>query len=278
MQTFRSPDRSVTLAYDQAGHFGPRVLLVQGVACVGEGWRPQIAELARDHQLAWFDNRGIGASHPYEGAISVEEMARDCHRLLDHLGWPSAHFVGHSLGGIIVQQVARDIPSRVASLSLLSTLRRGREATMMTLANIGVSLRSQFGSARTRWLTLAEMPFPRTYLAKLSDAEKLGLTQMMFCRNFLSAPAIVRKQVAALWRHRGGDMTSLRAIPTLIVTGALDIVVRTRLSDDLKAHLPKARLERFDDAGHGVPISHAAAVNALLRTHFAANQSGKMDS
>lgn len=273
MQTFHSADRSVTLAYDQAGHSGPRVLMVQGAACIGEGWRPQIDSLARDHQVAWLDNRGIGASFPCHGAISVEEMARDCHRLIDHLGWPDVHLVGHSMGGLIVQQVARDIPSRVRSLSLLSTLRRGRDATMMTLPNLSVSLRSQFGSARSRWLKLAAMPFPKPYLATLSEAEQLRLIQLIFCRNFLDAPPIMRKQVAALFRHRGGDMTSLRSIPTLIVTGALDIVVRTQLSDDLKTHLPHARLERFADAGHGVPLQHAAAVNDLLRAHFAAQPS-----
>lgn len=270
MQTFQSSDRSVTLAYDRAGQFGPRVLLVQGAACVGEGWRPQIENLSRDHQVAWLDNRGIGASFPCHGAISIEEMARDCQRLLDHLGWSSAHLVGHSMGGLIVQQVARDVPSRVLSLSLLSTLRRGRDATMMTLPNIGVTLRSQFGSARRRWLTLAELPFPKPYLETLSEAERLRLTQLIFCRNFLQTPAIMRQQVAALFRHRGGDMSSLRSIPTLIVTGALDIVVRTQLSDDLHSHLPHARLERFADAGHGVPLQHAAAVNTLLRGHFAA--------
>jgi pimeloyl-ACP methyl ester carboxylesterase len=245
--------------------------MVQGVGCVGEGWRPQIGDLSRDHQVAWLDNRGIGASAPFRGTVSVEEMAQDCRQLLDHMGWNRVHLVGHSMGGVIVQQVARADPSRVASISLLSTVRCGRAAALITLPNLVVSLRSQFGTERKRWLTLAEMAFPRTYLATLSEEARLRLVQMIFCRDFLAAPAIVRKQIAALWHHRGGEMSALRAIPALIVTGALDIVVRSRYSDDLLAHLPKARLVRFADAGHGVPLQHADEVSALLRRHFAAH-------
>lgn len=262
------PLAEVTLSYGCAGTHGPRVLMVQGVGCVGEGWRPQIEDLARDHQVAWLDNRGIGGSLPLSGAVTIEAMARDCQHLIRHLGWDRVHLVGHSMGGVIVQQVARDMPAHTASLTLMSTVRRGRDASIPSLASIVVSLRTRFGSDRARWLKAAALPFPPAYRATLPDDEQLRLMQMIFCRDFLSTPAIVRKQVAALWAHRGGDMAGLMSTPTLIVTGAQDIVVHTRHSDDLKAQLPQARLQRLADAGHGVPLQHAAAVNQLLRDHF----------
>lgn len=268
MPIFNLLEGSGTLFYDRAGSRGPRVLLVQGVGCVGEGWRPQIDDLARDHQVAWLDNRGIGGSVPFGGAVTVEEMARDCQRLLDHLGWQTAHLVGHSMGGLIVAQAGREFPQRVASLSLLSTLRRGRDAALPTLASLRITLRLLRGAEGARWLTVAELPFPRPFLATLSEEERLRLVQLIFCRDFLSRPRIVRQQIAALWRHRGGDMAPLRNIPTLILTGALDIVVKSSFSDDLYAHLPHARLERFADAGHGLPLQHPARVNDLLRKHF----------
>lgn len=269
MLKFQISDPATTLAYDRAGHSGPRVLLVQGTGCVGEGWRPQIDDLGRDHQVVWFDNRGIGESTPNSGPITAQELGRDCLRLLDHLGWQRAHLVGHSLGGILVQEAARAAPARVQSLSLLSTLRRGRDAAVPTLRSLRISLSLFFGSERSRRLRLAAMPFPPSYLATLSDDDKLRLVKMIFAREFLERAPIMRQQLAALLGHRGADLTPLRSIPTLIVTGKQDIVVKTRFSDELLAHLPQARLERFADAGHGVPIQHAAAVNKLLREHFA---------
>lgn len=268
MPILRLDDAS--LSYGQAGDHGPPVLLVQGVGCVGEGWRPQIDDLARDHRVAWLDNRGIGGSLPCAGPVTIEAMGQDLRRLLDHLGWQRAHAVGHSMGGLIVQELARRAPERVASLSLMSTLRRGRDATVPSLGNLRISLRARFGAERSRWLAAAELAFPRPHLATLSEEERLRLVRLIFCSDFLSTPPIVRRQLGALFRHRGGDMAPLQKIPTLIVTGALDVVVKTALSDDLRAHLPHARIERFADAGHGVPLQHPAAVNRLLRAHFAA--------
>lgn len=261
--------RDATLSYEQAGHSGPHVILVQGVGCIGQGWRPQIDDLSRDHRVLWFDNRGIGGSVPLRGAVTVEDMARDCLQLMDHLRIDRAHAVGHSMGGPIVQELGRIATARVASLSLISTMRRGRDVAIPSLANLKVSLRMLWGSERARWLAAAGLCFPPAYLATLSDEEKLRLVHLIFCPDFLQRPAIVQKQLAALWQHRGGDMAALRAIPTLILTGSQDVVADTRLSDDLREHLPHARIERFADAGHGLPLHHVSDVNRLLREHVA---------
>jgi len=257
-----------TLAYDRAGETGPQLLLVQGAGCVGKGWQPQIDDLARDHRVIWLDNRGIGDSQPLRGEVTVPELARDCQRLLDHLRVEHVHVAGHSLGGLIVQELARLLPTRVRSLCLLSTMRRGRDVAVPSIANLKVSIGMLFGSERKRWLTAARMCFPAPYLKSLPEEEALRLMELIFCRDFLTQPPIVRKQIAALWQHRGGDMTPLQRIPTLILTGGQDIVVHTRLSDDLKAHLPHAQLERFADAGHGLPLQHAAVVSQRMREHI----------
>lgn len=260
----------VTLAYEQAGQSGPTVLLVQGTGCLGQGWRPQIDDLSRDHRVIWFDNRGIGGSQPLSGPVSVEHMAEDCWQLLDHLGVERAHLVGHSLGGMIVQAAAQRQPGRVASLSLLSTAYRGRDVAVPSLANLRVSLRMLFGAERARWLAAAGLCFPPAYLATISDEEKLRYVHLIFSPDFLQQPPIVRQQIAALWHHRGGDLRPLRSLPTLILTGQLDIVVPTRLSEALHQQLPSSRIERFADAGHGLPLQLAGPVNQLLRQHIAA--------
>jgi pimeloyl-ACP methyl ester carboxylesterase len=267
MPSFEHAD--ATLAFGLAGQTGPQVLLVQGAGCVGRGWQPQIDDLARDHRVLWLDNRGIGDSQPLRGPVTVADMARDCLCLLDHLRIEGVHAAGHSLGGLIVQELARQAPRRVRSLALLSTMRRGRDVAVPSLANLRVSLGMLFGSERRRWLTAARMCFPAAYLATISDEEALRQMQLIFCPDFLRQPPIVRKQIGALWGHRGGDMRGLHAIPTLILTGGQDIVVHTRLSDDLKAHLPQAQIERFADAGHGLPLQHARIVSQRLREHIA---------
>ena len=53
-------------------------------------------------------------------------MAHDVIGLLDHLGWTSAHLVGASLGGMVVQHLALEHASRVRSVTTIMTTPGGR--------------------------------------------------------------------------------------------------------------------------------------------------------
>src|SRR5512145_2040280 len=90
------------LHYELAGA-GPPLLLIQGVGVTGEGWRPQVEQLAAEFQTLSFDNRGIGRSSA-RGPVTIEAMAEDARALMDACGWESAHVAGHSMGGVIAQQ------------------------------------------------------------------------------------------------------------------------------------------------------------------------------
>jgi pimeloyl-ACP methyl ester carboxylesterase len=258
-----------SLYHDHAGARGPAVLMVQGVGAIGEGWRSMIQRLALDHQLAWLDNRGIGRSLPLRGPVTISAMAEDCLALLDSLGWERAHLCGHSMGGLIVQEVARRAKERVRSLSLLSTLRRGRDAALPPLSTLLDSMRMRMGPEKARWLAFAALGFPQEYRASVNEDALLAALRSAFCADFVRGPSIVSRQIMALFRHKGGDMTALGEIPTLLVTGALDRVVLTKYSDDLRVQLPHSRLVRFADAGHAIILQRPDEVAQLLREHIA---------
>jgi len=265
---------ATTLFYDTAGDKGPRVLLLQGVGAVGEGWRLQIDHLATDHRVAWLDNRGIGRSDPRCGEVSIPAMASDGLALLDHLGWERAHIVGHSMGGILAQEMALRAPSRAQSLSLLSTLRRGRDVLRPSLSSMVGFVRMKLGSPRARWLAFCEMAFPRSWMRAQDPDLLLARVQASFCHDLIDSPPIMGKQLFALFRHTASDkLSALGEIPTLVLTGALDQVVPTAYSDDLAARVPGARLERLAEAGHGIILQCADEVNRLLRAHFARAES-----
>src|SRR5689334_22227816 len=120
------------LSYVRSGE-GPAVLLVQGVGIVGEGWRPQVDALKRDFTCVSFDNRGIGESTalgPHR--LSVEAMADDALAIMDAERIDRFHLVGHSLGGVIAQEIALRATERVRSLSLLCTFARGKQGARIS--------------------------------------------------------------------------------------------------------------------------------------------------
>ena len=58
--------------------------------------------------------------------LNVAEDAAVCARLMDHVGWSTAHIVGHSYGALVALQLALDAPGRVGSIALLEPAARGK--------------------------------------------------------------------------------------------------------------------------------------------------------
>lgn len=258
--------------YETAGDQGPRLLLIQGVGCIGAAWRPQIDGLAQGHRLAWFDNRGIGASAPLAAPLSIEQMAGDALGLLDHLGWESAHFVGHSMGGVIAQQAALMAPQRVRSLVLASTLSRGRDVMRLQGRSLWLMLRGQLGTAAMRRQAFCDLIFPRSWQEQVGRQRFIAGLPALYGRDLAQLPPISRQQLSALRVHdisgRLGELTQ----PTLVLKGGADLVIDPRQSDELAARIPGARLRLFAAAGHGLPIQYADEFNACVREHVASAQ------
>ena len=84
-------------------------------------WEPQVAPLVeRSFRVVRYDTRGHGASPVPPGPYELEDLGADVLALLDELGVERAHLVGHSLGGAVVAAMAKAVPDRVASLTLLA--------------------------------------------------------------------------------------------------------------------------------------------------------------
>lgn len=249
---------------------GPPVVFIQGVGVHGSGWSPQVSELATEFACLTFDNRGIGNSQPQSVALSVEQMARDVSFLLDHVGWESAHVVGHSLGGPIAIQLALQNRLRVRSLSLLCTVGRGRDATRLSGRMLMLGMLSRIGPRRSRRRAFLRIVMSRGAL-RHGDADTVARDLgPLFGHDLADQPPITMKQLAALRAFDATDrLSTLSGIPTLVVSAEEDPIAPPHFGAALADAIPGARYEQITDASHGVTIQHAATVNALLRTHFA---------
>lgn len=63
----------------------------------------------------------LGSLQPADVPYTFVEMARDWLGLLDALGIGRVHVCGHSLGGMVAQEIAIAAPERVASLTCISS-------------------------------------------------------------------------------------------------------------------------------------------------------------
>ena len=121
----------VHIAYRVHGE-GPPLVLVMGYRLSSAAWpRTFVEGLARRFSVITLDNRGTGQSDaPVEG-YAVANMARDVAEVLNELQITRANILGHSMGGFIGQEFARQFPDRVRSLVLCSTMCGGPSAIYM---------------------------------------------------------------------------------------------------------------------------------------------------
>lgn len=242
---------------------GAPILMIQGVGTVGNAWMPQIRDLSIRFPIAILDNRGIGGSTAKNGRITIESMAQDALALMDHLGWDSAHVIGHSMGGLIAQQLALDAPKRVKSLALLCTFSRGPEAARLTPWVLWMTLRTRIGTRRMRRRAFLEMLFPKTHLVSADlDALAMEIGELVG-RDLAESPSILMAQLQAMRRHDAFARLSEIRVPTLVVSGQHDPIALSRFGKALSSAIPGSRFVEMTESSHGCMIQKAAEFNAL---------------
>jgi pimeloyl-ACP methyl ester carboxylesterase len=257
---------------DLGSQSDPLVLLVMGQGADAMGWDDDIcAQLrAAGYRVVRFDNRDVGLSGDSDVSdYLIADLATDAVRLLDHLDVATAHVVGQSMGGMIAQQLAIDAPTRVASLSLLST---SPDLSIAPPDPAVLSVAQAMDShSRDAWMdaaisSLRMQTGPRwTFDEELVRARVEATVQRAF------RPAASIRQMRAILRSppRIRDLRQVDA-PTLVVHGSDDPVLPIAHAQELAAAIPHAHLVVVDGMGHAVPWGHWDVILDVLMPHLAA--------
>ena len=281
-----APD--VELCYQTYGDpDGDPLLLVMGLGGPMTWWDPELCRMLaeRGFYVVRYDNRDAGRSSRMTGRVSrnavlrafygtrvrapytISDMARDGMGLLDHLGLDSAHVVGVSMGGMIVQTMAIEHPERVRSLtSIMSTT--GKRTVGWQHPSLLPSLGTTRGASReayvrariAMWRLIGSPDYTQTEEATRRRAEEpfdRGVDQM----------GVLRQMLAILTQpNRGTALRSLR-VPALVVHGLADRMVHVSGGRATAAAVPGCELLLIDGMGHDLPPQlHETFVEAIRRT------------
>src|SRR5437588_906774 len=101
---FAAADDGTRIHFDLSGPpTAPPLLMIQGLGADARGWLLQRRVLSRRYRCITFDNRGVGRSGKPDGPYDLEVMASDAVAVLAAAGYPAAHVMGASMGGVIAQ-------------------------------------------------------------------------------------------------------------------------------------------------------------------------------
>src|SRR5215207_8886058 len=109
------------LRYAKRGNGAETVILIHGFGGDLDNWLFNIDALAENATVYALDLPGHGQSVKTISDPSLAVLAMTVVSFMNAMGIRSAHLVGHSLGGAIAMEIAREAKDRVKSLTLISS-------------------------------------------------------------------------------------------------------------------------------------------------------------
>ncbi len=256
-----APTPAGDLAYVRRGAGAP-LLLVMGVAGHHLMWsEPFVDALAEHFDVVAFDNRGIGQSFRAEPGFTLDDLAGDAAAVLDHLGWERAHVLGISMGGAIAQVLALTHPERVASLTLGCTWPDPQDAWAPGVMKLAEAAGA--GDA----LVAAKLMFEAN-VSPTAAAVEGAFEQFCADAGAVKVPGpVIMEQMRAATAHDAAPRLGSLEVPTLVVHGTVDDVIKVEAGTRLASLVPGARLELLEGAGHLFFREQPARVAALITAH-----------
>jgi 3-oxoadipate enol-lactonase len=241
---------------------GEPVVCVHGLGGSSNSFTPLLPALQR-RRIVRIDLPGSGRSQRAEGPLSIQRYADTVLSVCGRLNIARAHFVGHSMGNIVLQHVAVQSPGLVRSLALFGPLIAPPEAARAAIRARGAKARSE-GASGMHEITLALMN------ASISADTRTRLPlAVAFVRESLmrqdgeayarSCDALADTVAAAVERIEA---------PVLLVTGDEDVVAPPQAVRAMAEKLHGARSVRvvvLPRCGHWTPIERPDECQRELR-------------
>jgi len=255
----------IHMHYDTRGA-GEPLLLIMGYRGSGLMWGEEfITLLARHFQVIYFDNRGTGLSDKPHTLYTIPIMADDAAGLLRHLGIRQACVFGVSMGGMIAQELVLRYPHMVRRLVLGCTSCGGPQAFLAPLEVLTKLIHppdlSLEEAVRRQWTVMFSAKFLETRQDALDTLTQRALLH--------PAPAHTSfRHLTAMQRFNTYGRLGMITTPTLIITGADDVIVPPANSLLLATRIHGAYLEILTNTGHGFFWEAPWDVAALLHKFF----------
>lgn len=233
------------------------LVFLQYFAANMDNWDPKVINgFAADREVILFDNAGVASSGSKTPA-SVLEMTKHFVTFIKALGLKEIDLLGHSLGGMIAQQLALDHPELVRHIILVGTGPRGGEGMTFTELSIDEMRANPENTVLTAFFSPTETSqsagraFIQRLKARKEDRDppvslESTQAQLKALKEWGTIPNHDRYAYLKNIKHK-----------ILVVSGNNDVVVMPINSLILAQHLPNAQLIIYPDSSHGVQDQHA---------------------
>lgn len=239
---------------------GRALILVHGYLGASAMWADQMAYFSPARDVICPDLAGFGESAALTAPESIAGHASDVLDLLDRLEVAEFDLMGHSMGGMIVQEMMRLAPRRVGRLVLYGTGPRGvMPGRFETIAESRARLlRDGLGETTER--------IAATWFLNGAQAQGYELCRSLGRKATLQA-ALASLQAWQDWDGRS-NLPLIRS-PTLVIWGSHDRSYDWTQPESLWRGIAGADLAVIPNCAHNVHLEQPDIFNALLADFLA---------
>jgi 3-oxoadipate enol-lactonase len=263
--------RDDRFGYEAAGDAAlPPLVFLHGIGGAARAWRGQLDFFkGRFRTIAW-DMPGYGGSAPLP-TVSIAALANALQDFVQQVGATKPVLVGHSIGGMIVQQLLAKNP-RIASAIVLAQ-------TSPAFGKPDGDWQKAFLDARLgpldRGETLASLA---PSLVKQLVGDDPDVSGMDMARDCMAAvpEATYRATMLALMGFDLRNALKSIAVPTLVLSGSKDNNAPAPMMAKMATYIPSAKYVELEGVGHLAnlerPVAFNAALDHFLKANVAATQ------
>jgi len=248
----------------------PPLVFLHGIGGAARAWRGQIEAFSDRYRAMAWDMPGYGGSAPLQ-AVSIATLADALQDFLRAVGAVKPILVGHSIGGMIVQQWLTKYPDVAAAIVLAQT--------SPAFGKADGDWQKEFIGARLGPLDRgATMVSLAPTLVKELVGDDPDVRGMELARNCMAAvpEASYRASMLALLGFDQRSALKNIAVPTLVLSGSRDKNAPAPMMAKMATYIPSATYVELEGAGHLLNLERPAAFNAaldsFLKAHAAATQ------
>ena len=257
--------------YEAAGNPAlPPLLFLHGIGGAARAWRGQLEVFGGRYRAIAWDMPGYGGSAPL-AAVSIAALADAVRDFLRQVGATKPILVGHSIGGMIVQQLLATSPDIARAVVLAQT--------SPAFGKPDGDWQKSFIDARLGPLDRGEtmVSLAPALVKELvgDDPDESGMVLARDC--MASVPeATYRATMLALLGFDQRSALKNIAVPTLVLSGSRDNNAPAPMMAKMATYIPSAEYVELEGVGHLAnlerPDAFNAALDQFLKAHVAATQ------
>lgn len=259
------PVRDGKIFYQKKGQGTPLLIVHGGPGMNSSYFMPYMDELAKDHEIIFYDQRGSGKSleTPLDANhINIGQFVEDMDRVRNHLGFEKVVVMGHSWGGLLALEYGVHHPNHVSALVLVDTApadHTGQKAFLDVLTKriepLGDEVKPIFSPEEMAKLDEAEIQrlYLKVFSIYLMNPEDINKVNLEITKaSAISGGKVLGEMTKSYWLAPHVDLfprLKTLKIPTLVVQGENDLIPLWT-AQVIKYAVPHSEIVILKNCGH----------------------------